>query len=134
MLAVCSNLAPNQKVPEISYNLSKILGWELHMVYVIDIQDAVEVDIMGRRSETKSEQELLTRGHQFINEMGENGIDVTLVKGSLEKETAKAAEDIGAGLVILGREQKKKGILGIPVKGVKRKIAEKCRYSILFVH
>jgi len=77
---------------------------------------------------------LLERGQQFISEMEKKGIDVTLVKGSLEKETAKAAEDIGAGLVILGREQKKKSILGIPVKGVKRKMAEKCRYSILFVH
>ncbi len=134
ILAVCSNLAPNQKVPEMSLRLSKTLGWDLHMVYVVDIQDAVEVDSNGKRSEKKSENALLERGQQFISEMEKKGIDVTLVKGSLEKETAKAAEDIGAGLVILGREQKKKSILGIPVKGMKRKMAETCKYSILFVN
>ncbi len=134
ILAVCSNLAPNQKVPEMSLRLSKTLGWDLHMVYVVDIQDAVEVDGNGKRSEKKSENALLERGQQFISEMEKKGIDVTLVKGSLEKETAKAAEDIGAGLVILGREQKKKSILGIPVKGMKRKMAETCKYSILFVN
>jgi nucleotide-binding universal stress UspA family protein len=134
MLAICSNLAPNQKVPEMSLRLSEILGWDLHMVYVVDVQDAVEVDSKGKRSEKKSEHELLARGQQFISEMEKKGIDVTLVKGSLEKETVKAAMDIGAGLVILGREQKKRSVLGIPVKGVKRKMAETCQYSILFVH
>lgn len=134
ILAVCSNLAPNQKVPEMSLRLSKTLGWDLHMIYVVDIQDAVAVDSNGKRSEKKSENALLERGQQFISEMEKKGIDVTLVKGSLEKETAKAAEDIGAGLVILGREQKKKSILGIPVKGMKRKMAETCKYSILFVN
>ena len=134
ILAVCSNLAPNQKVPEISVKLSKILGWDLHMVYVIDTEDSVEVDSMGKRSERKSERELLTQGHKFVYEMEKKGLTVSLVKGSLEKETAKAAEDIGAGLVIIGRERKKKHVLGIPTKSVKKKMAEKCRYSILFVN
>lgn len=134
ILAVCSNLAPNQKVPEMSLHLSKILGWDLHMIYIVDTKDSVEVDHKGKRSEKKSENELRARGQQFMLEMEKKGIDVTLVKGSLEKETAKAAEDIGAGLVILGREQKKKSIIGIPVKGVKRKMAESCQYSILFVN
>ena len=134
ILAVCSNLAPNQKVPEISVKMSKILGWKLHMIYVIDTEDAVTVDGSGIRSERKSERELLTQGHQFIYEMEKKGLTVTLQKGSLEKETTKTAEDIGAGLVIIGREQKKKHILGIPIKSVKKKMAEKCRYSILFVN
>lgn len=134
ILAVCSNLAPNQKVPEISVKLSKILGWDLHMVYMIDTEDSIEVDSMGKRSERKSERELLNQGHKFVYEMGKKELTVSLVKGSLEKETAKAAEDIGAGLVILGREQKKKNILGIPTKSIKKKMVEKCRYSILFVN
>ncbi|MCK5458352.1 MAG: universal stress protein [Thermoplasmatales archaeon] len=134
ILAVCSNLAPNQKVPDMSITLSKILGWDLHMIYVVDTQDAVKVDYMGIRSEKKSEDELLVLGHRFVSDMEKKGIKVTLVRGSLEKETVKAAENIGAGLVILGREQKKKNILGIPTKGLKRKMAETCEYSILFVH
>jgi len=134
ILAVCSNLAPNQKVPEMSVELSKILGWDLRMLYVVDVQDAVEVDKAGRRSGKKSEKELIIKGNQFVYDMQKKGIDVTLVKGSLEKETTKAAEDIGAGLVILGREQKKKSVFGLPLKSIKRKMAEKCRYSILFIN
>ena len=133
ILAVCSNLAPNQKVPEMGLRLSKELGWDLHMVYIVDTQDSVEVDHKGERSEKKSENQLLARGQQFVSEIEKKGIDVKLVRGSIEKETVKAARDIGAGLVILGREQKKKNMLGIPTKGLKRKMAETCKYSILFV-
>ena len=134
ILAVCSNLAPNQKVPEMSVRLSKILGWRLQMIYVIDTEDKIAVDSLGKRSEKKSEKELLLQGHKFVYEMEQKGLTVSVVKGSLEKETARAAEDIGAGLVIVGREQKKKNIFGLPTKSVKKKMVEKCRYSILFVN
>ncbi|MCK5030199.1 MAG: universal stress protein, partial [Thermoplasmatales archaeon] len=134
ILAVCSNLAPNQKVPEFSVKLSEDLGWDLHMLYVVDMGDSVEVDETGQRSDRKSEKDLIFIGENFVEKMREKGINVRLVKGGLEKETVKAAEDIGANLVIVGREQKKKNIFGLPVKNVKKKIAEKCRYSILFVN
>jgi len=134
ILAVCSNLAPNQKVPEFSVKLSEDLGWDLHMLYVIDAGDSVEVDETGQRSDKKSEKELDFIGENFVEKMREKGINVRLVKGSLEKETVKAAEDIGANLVIVGREQKKKNIFGLPVKNIKKKMAEKSRYSILFVN
>ena len=61
-------------------------------------------------------------------------IGIQLVKGNLEKETFKAAEKIGAGLIILGREKKKKGMLGLPVGNIKRKMVEKCKYSMLFIN
>jgi len=134
ILAVCSNLAPNQKVPEFSVKLSGDLGWDLHMLYVVDMGDNVEVGETGQRSDRKSEKDLIFIGENFVEKMREKGINVRLVKGGLEKETVKAAEDIGANLVIVGREQKKKNIFGLPVKNVKKKIAEKCRYSILFVN
>ena len=134
ILAVCSNLAPNQKVPEFSVKLSEDLGWDLHMLYVIDVGDSVEVNETGQRSDKKSEKELDFIGENFVEKMGEKGVNVRLVKGSLEKETVKAAEDIGANLVIVGREQKKKNIFGLPVKNIKKKMAEKSRYSILFVN
>jgi len=133
ILAVCSNLAPNQKVPEMGLRLSKELGWDLHMVYIVDTHDSVEVNHKGERSEKKSENQLLARGQQFVSEIEKKGIDVKLVRGSIEKETVKAAENIGAGLIILGREQKKKNMLGIPTKSLKKKMAETCKYSILFV-
>lgn len=134
ILAVCSNLAPNRKVPLISIELAKSLGWELHMLYVVDTEDSVEVDGTGRRSNRKTEKELVFRGENFIEQMRKKGINVSLVKGSLEKETVKAADALKAGLVIIGREQKKKGVLGLPTKSVKRKMAEKCKYSILFIN
>jgi len=134
ILAVCSNLAPNQKVPDISVKLSESLGWDLQMLYVVDIGDSVEVDERGERSGRKSEEDLIFAGENFVEKMKDEGVDTQLVKGGLEKETVKAAEIIGANLVIVGREQKKKNILGLPVKNIKKKIAEKCRYSILFVN
>ena len=134
ILAVCSNLAPNIKVPEISLKLSEALGWKLHMIYVIDTEDSVQVDENGTRSDKKSERDLFLSGQKFIKEMKKKKIDVDLIKGSLEKETLKAAEQIKPKLVIIGREQKKKGILGIPIKNLKKKLAEKCEYSILFIN
>ena len=134
ILAVCSNLAPNQKVPQISIELAESLGWQLHMLYVVDVEDTVEVDETGKRSSRKSEEDLTSKGQKFVQEMKEKGINASLVIGSLEKATVKAADSIGANLVIVGREQKKKGMLGLPAKHVKRKLAEKCNYSILFIN
>jgi nucleotide-binding universal stress UspA family protein len=134
ILAVCSNLAPNKKVPEASLQLSKILDWDLYMIYVIDVQDAIEVDSRGMRSEKKSENELLFKANQFIFEMENKGINVKIIKGSLEKEATKIADKVGAGLVMIGREKKKKGFLGLAGKSLKRKMAEQRRYSILFIN
>ena len=135
ILAVCSNLAPNQKVPETSIALSKILKWNLSMIYVVDVQDAVEVDAQGKRSEMKSEEELMAKAEEFASEMQKRGAQIKLVKGSLEKETLKAAAEVEPGLVIVGREQKKQTMLGLPVKSVKKRMAEQCcGYSLLFVN
>ena len=134
ILAVCSNLAPNQKVPEISIELSKALGWNLHMLYIVDIEDCVQVDQNCERSDKKPERDLMLNAQSFINHMKNKGITVTLTKGSLEKETIKTARETNASLVIVGREQKRKGILGLPAKNIKKKIAEKSEYSILFVN
>lgn len=134
ILAVCSNLAPNQKVPEISTKLSKLLNWDLHMLYIVDTQDTVEIDENGRRTAKKPQKNLIYKGEKFLEEMKKKGIKTNLVKGSLEKETIKAADKLAPTLVVIGREQKKKSILGLPVKSVKRKMAEKCKYSILFIN
>jgi len=134
ILAICSNLAPNQKVPEFSIKLSKELDWDLHMVYIIDSEDHVEIDKQGKRSEIKQERDLLFTSQNFITEMEKKGVKVYSIKGSLEKETIKAAEEIGPGLIIIGREKKKKGLLGLPAHNIKQKIAGKCDYSILFLN
>jgi len=134
ILAVLTNLAPNQKVPEVSMELSKKLGWDLHMLYVVDTEDSVQVDKKGKRSEIKTEEMLLAKGMELLGKLNGGKAKTHLVKGSLEKETIKTAEKIDANLVIVGREQKKKGVLGLPVKNLKKKLAEKCEYSILFLN
>jgi len=113
ILAVCSNLAPNKKVPEISLKLSETLGGDLHMLYVVDVEDRVQVDENCIRSDKKSERDLIFKGQNFVEEMKNKGVNIKLIKGSLQKETTKAAESINPNLVIVGRGQKKKGILGL---------------------
>lgn len=134
ILAVLSNLAPNQKVPEISLKLSKKLDWDLHMIYVIDAEDRVQVDEQGMRSGKKQERDLLFTGQNFVEDLQNKGIKAEMIKGNLEKEIAKTAEKINANLVIVGREQKKKGPMGFPAKNIKKKMAEKCEHSILFIN
>ena len=134
ILAVCSNLAPNQKVPDFSIRLAQEFGWDLHMLYVVDVEDAVEVDVNGKRSERKPKRDLLFTGQTFVEDMSQKGIDVQTVQGSLEHETIKAAQSLEAGLVIIGREQKKRGKFGLPVRKLKQKMADRCKYSILFVN
>ncbi len=134
MLAVCSNLAPNQKVPEISMNISKILGWDLYMLYVVDTMDEVQVDSDLHRSGKKSAEELMRHGKQFVSRMKQLGIQTNLVTGSLETETVKAAEKLHANLVVVGREQKKTSILTVHPKSTKRKIVDSCEYSLLFIN
>jgi len=134
ILAVCTNLAPNKKVPIVSMKLAEKLDWDLHMLYVADIEDSVQVDEKGNRSERKTERELLNVGQKFLENFRDKKIKTRLVKGTLEKETIKKAQEINAQLVIVGREQKKKGVLGLPVKNLKKKLAEKCKYSLLFLN
>ena len=134
ILAVCSNLAPNQRVPELSLLLSKKLDWKLKMIYVTDVEDNVEVDKQGNRSSPKTLHELLSARQEFIEHMQEKGIGGKTVEGSLQKQSIKAARKIKAGLVIIGREQKKRGKLGFPVKKVKQKMAERCKFSLLFIN
>jgi len=134
ILAVCSNLAPNQKVPSISMKLANTFHWDLSMLYVIDTQDAVEVDTNGIRSTKKPIKELQFHGQTFTDEMKEKKFHVKTVEGSLEQQTIKEAKNMEAGLVIIGREQKKRGLLGIPVKNIKHKMVGKSKYSLLFIN
>jgi hypothetical protein len=104
------------------------------MLYITDIEDSVKVDINGLRSERKPKSDLLFAGQNFVKDMIKNGFDVRIVQGSLESETIKAAQELEAGLVILGREQKKRGKFGLPVRRFKQKMADRCKYSLLFLN
>jgi len=114
--------------------LAKHLNWELQLLYVIDLKDNVYVDETGKRSPKKSKHDLLFSRQLFVEDMQKKGIAVHTTEGSLENETIKAARTTGAGLVIIGREQKRRGRLGLPVKNIKQKMAEKSKYSLLFIN
>jgi len=134
ILAICSNLAPNVMVPELSQQLAKKLNLDLNMIYVIDVNDSVQVDEKAERSGKKSEMDLMVGADRFIKQMQNKNINIKLLKGGFEKEVIKATELYDPKIVIIGREQKKKGILGLPVKNLKRKLVDKCEYSILFLN
>jgi nucleotide-binding universal stress UspA family protein len=134
VLAVCSNLAPNLKVPEVSIRLAGLLGWELHMIYIIDTEDAVAVDASGLRGKKQSSVELRGSADAFISRMKQKGVEVQLVTGAFEKETLRAAERVGAGVVVIGRERKQKGLLGLPVKDSKKKVLQHSKCSLLFLN
>ena len=134
ILAVCSNLAPNQKVPKISKKLAEAFNWPLSMLYIIDTQDTVEVDINGNRSTKKPKHELLFTGQNFVDEMKAEKIHVKTIQGTIEHQTIKEANALEAGVVIVGREQKERGMLGIPIKNIKQKMVEKCKHSLLFIN
>jgi nucleotide-binding universal stress UspA family protein len=134
VLAVCSNLAPNIKVPEMSMRLAALLGWSLHMIYIIDTEDAVEVEADGLRRVQQPVSELMKKADAFVGSMRQKGVFVELVAGAFEKETLKAAERVGAGVIIIGREQKQKGVLGLPMKGGKKKVLQHCKCSLLFLN
>ena len=134
ILGVCSNLAPNVKVPDLSLKLSQTLNLELNMIYVVDVEDSVEVNEKAIRSDKKTEKDLMISAENFKNEIEKKGINIELLRGSFEKEVIKATEIYNPKIVIIGREQKKKGILGLPIKNLKRKLVEKCKYSILFLN
>jgi nucleotide-binding universal stress UspA family protein len=134
ILAVCSNIAPNVKVPDLSLKLKKILNLDLNMIYVVDINDTVQVDQNAKRSPKKTENDLMISAENFKKQMEKKDINIELLKGGFEKEVIKATEVFDPKIVIIGREQKKKGILGLPVKNLKKKLVEKCKYSILFLN
>ena len=73
ILSVCSNLAPNQKVPNISTELSEKLGWDLHMLYILDKEDTVIVDKKGKRSDKKDESDLIKESLGFYEYIKEKG-------------------------------------------------------------
>jgi Universal stress protein family len=134
ILAICSNLASNKKVPLLSQQLSSSLAKNLQMIYVVDLSDPVQVDEKGKRSEKISKDALVENGRQFIDEMQKKGVSAQLVIGTLEKEIMKASKKMKPMLVIIGREQKVKKSLGFPIKNIKRKLVQHSKHSFLFLN
>ncbi len=133
MLAVCSNLTPNQKIPEISFRLAQCFNWDLHLMYIVDTGEPVTFDESAQRFVKKSVSELLDAGQRFVDAMGKKGIAAQLMTGGFQEITLHTAKQLNAGLVVMGQEQKRDDILGFPVKSMSHRIVEKSKYSMLFL-
>ena len=94
----------------------------------------VVIDEKGNRSAIKSKRELDNIATAFSEMMRRRGILVDIIEGNFEKEVTKLAERLHAGLVVIGREQRRKMTMVHSIKNFKRKIAEKCGYSLLFMN
>jgi len=133
ILGVCSNLAPNQVLPTMSNELSKALSWELLLYYIIDKSDPIIVDVQGKRSEKKTPLELQQESTRFVEKMKEKQLNIETTIGGLEQEILKKAKRYDPALIIIGKEQKRKGALGLPYSDIKKKLVQKCKYSLLFI-
>lgn len=133
ILGVCSNLAPNELLPSVSGELSKALNWEMLLYYIIDKSDPIIVDVQGKRSGKKTISELQEESIRFIEEIKEKQLNIETTRGGLEQEILKKAKKYDPALIILGKEQKRRGSFGLPYGDIKRKLVQKCKYSLLFI-
>lgn len=134
VLGVCTNLAPNVRVPTLTLQIAEKFGYKPYLVYIIDAEEKVEVDEKGRKME-RSIEELLEKAKEFAKKYENLVIDISV--GALENEIVKYADRVNADLVIIGREAKKKRVFGgriLKEKGIKKELAEKIRHSVLFLN
>lgn len=134
LLAICSNLTPNEKIIQTSAELSKLFNWDLQLIYIIDTRDNLLFDENTKLFLRMSQKDLIEKGQTFVEDMKKDGIDAKMVNGNFDEETVQAAKSINANLIVIGQERKKTDLLGFPVKSTNRKIVEKCGCSILFMN
>ncbi|MBN1859860.1 MAG: universal stress protein [Candidatus Thermoplasmatota archaeon] len=133
ILGICSNLAPNVQVPLVSLRLASLLEWPLQMVYIIDTEDTVTVDEKAVRKERRSLAELQARAEEFVRLLKTQGVSVEVARGGFEREALRVAGRIEPGVIIIGREQKQRGRLGLPMRESKKKVLQHCKSSVLFL-
>lgn len=133
LLAVSSNLTPNQKIPQMSQKLAQILNWDLQLIYIVDIGETITFDEKTKRFVKISVKDLIDNGQKFVDDLKNRDIKARMVSGGFQEITVQTAKQLNAGLIVLGQEQKRYDILGFPVKSMNQKIAEKSKYSMLFL-
>jgi len=128
VMGLCSNLAPNVKVPPFAVELASVLKKEAVLLYILDASEKVIVDERGNKREAEME-ELREEARKF-KEKHEREARVEIVEGRLE-EAAKYARKNRAYVTIVGREMKKRGML---TKELRKEMVEKSNSSILFLN
>ena len=129
ILGVCSNLAPNMRVPKITIDLAHNFGYKPHILYVVDPEEPVKVDSNGFKKESNL-TELTDTATHFLSRY--NTISqTTLATGTLEDEINHYAAHINPDIVVIGREMKRRTLFS---KEIKRNLMAKLNNSILFLN
>jgi len=134
LLAVCSNLTPNRKIPIIGQDLAKIFNLNFYLIYIVDINNKTLYDENKKNFSDKTIEHLFDDAKKFVDDMQKKGINAQIALGSFEKNFIKATKQLSPNLVVIGQEQKRYDILGFPVKSINHKIVEKTKNSILFLN
>jgi len=125
VVGACSNLAPNVKVPKFVKDFSDITNHKAILLYIIDIEDRVLVNENGEKVKA-SIDELRSNAKKFA----ERYEKVEIREGIFEEELVKFADEVNAGLVVIGREMKKRSMN----REVRKDIAENIHHSVLFLN
>jgi len=129
ILGVCSNLAPNIKVPSFTIKFAEAMEKRPYLLYIIDTSEMVEVDENCVKKPCSMER-LMEKAKEF-KEKYEHIARIEIRKGGIEEEAANFADEINADVAIVGREMKKRGIFS---KEFKKEMAEKIKHSLLFLN
>lgn len=129
VLGICSNLAPNKRVPDVTLALARTFGYTPHLLYVVDTQEQVEVDEHARKTECTL-PELTERAHALLGRY-EGKAETHFASGVLEDEIISHAHRIDPDVVIIGREMKRKRMFS---RDLKHDMVAKLPTSLLFLN
>jgi nucleotide-binding universal stress UspA family protein len=127
VVGVCSNLAPNVKVPAFVKEFASAVSKEPRLVYIIDREEPAIVDEAGNKIE-KSIDEIRKIAEEFVSH---HSTISEIREGIMENEIEKVAKDTDAFVIVIGREIKKRKIFS---KEIRKKIVENSSHSILFLN
>ena len=129
VLGICSNLAPNKRVPDVTLSLAGALGYTPHLLYVVDTEEKVEVDEYEHKRECTL-AELTERAHALLTNY-EGRAETHFSSGVLEDEIASHAHRINPDVVIIGKEMKRKRLF---CRDLKHDMVAKLHKSLLFLN
>jgi nucleotide-binding universal stress UspA family protein len=129
VLGVCSNLAPNKRVPDLTIELAANLNAIPHLLYVVDIEELVEMDEQGEKHQSTTAN-LTETGQMFLRSYRDH-IHGHFSVGVLEDNIVRYTTKLNPDVVIIGHEMKRKKFL---CHELKRDIVTRMQHSLLFLN
>ncbi len=125
ILAVLTNLAPNQRVPKYAVDLSNIYKAKLHFLYVIDSGSE------KRRDERRKAQSFFER---FAKENPNLSFGKKIKTGDLERVVEREENLLYPDLILIGRLKQKRRFLIYFHDNIKSALAKKSEHSVLLIN